>query len=158
MTEASTSNPPANPLRPPTSQYPQSSAQIDNILTEIYHLRDTMTDTVQNPNKIANASPTFPRKSGKNNEFEHLLLNHLRPHHHKLSEEQKLANFQSLLGDDVIEFWQSLKITNQTLLAQVSRYFKEEYAKEDLKELAKYNFDQMRYNPSTETFNDLTIS
>ena len=117
-----------------------------------------MTDTVQNPKKTANASPTFPKKSGKNNEFEHLLLNHLRPRQHKLSEEQKLTYFQSLLGDDAVEFWQSLKITNQTLLAQVSRYLKEEYAKEDLKNLAKYNFDQMRYNPSTETFNDLTNS
>ena len=47
---------------------------------------------------------------------------------------------------------QSLKITNQTTQAQVLRYFKKEYAKEDLKEVAKYKFDQMRYNPSAETF------
>ena len=83
-----------------------------------------------------------------------MLLNQLRPHQHKLSEEQKLTYFQSLLRDDAIEFWQSLKITNQTTLAQVLRYFKNEYAKEDLKEVAKYKFDQMRYDPSAETFND----
>ena len=47
-----------------------------------------------------------------------------------------------------------MKITNQTPLAQVLRYFKKEYAKEDLKEVAKYKFDQMRYDPSTQTFND----
>ena len=29
------------------------------------------------------------------------------------------------------------------------------YAKEDLKEVAKYMFDEMRYNPIAETFNDL---
>ena len=45
-------------------------------------------------------------------------------------------------------------MTNQTTLAQVLRYFKNEYAKEDLKEVAKYKFDQMRYDPSAETFND----
>ena len=58
-----------------------------------------------------------------------------------------------MLRDDAIEFWQSLKITNQTTLAQVLRYFRKEYAKEDLKEMAKYKFDQMRYDPATETFN-----
>ena len=36
----------------------------------------------------------------------------------------------------------------------VLRYFKKEYAKEDLKEVAKYKFDQMRYDLSTETLND----
>ena len=72
-----------------------------------------------------------------------------------MSEKQKLTSFQSLLRDDDIEFWQSLKITNQTTLVQVLRYFKKEYAKEDLKEVAKYKFDQMRYDPSIETLNDL---
>ena len=71
-----------------------------------------------------------------------------------LSEEQKLTYFQSLLRDDAIEFWQSLKMTSQTTLAQVLRYFKKEYAKEDRKEVAKYKFDQMRYDPTAETFND----
>ena len=71
-----------------------------------------------------------------------------------MSEKQKLTYFQSLLRDDAIEFWQSLKLTTQTTLAQVLRYFKKEYAKEDLKEVAKYKFDQMRYDPTAETFNE----
>ena len=90
----------------------------------------------------------------KYNKFEHLLVNHLRPHQHKISEEQKLTYFQSLLRDDAIEFWRSLKMTTQTTLAQVRRYFKKEYAKEDIKEVAKYKFDQMYYAPTAETFND----
>ena len=45
-------------------------------------------------------------------------------------------------------------MTSQTTLAQVLRYFKKEYAKEDVKEVAKYKFDQMRYDPTAETFND----
>ena len=39
-------------------------------------------------------------------------------------------------------------------MAQVLRYIKEEYAKEDLNEVAKYEFDQMRYDPTAETFNE----
>ena len=144
-----------NPPRQSTSQYPQSSAQqFDDIVTEIHHLRDTMTDTVQHPKILHTQVPLFRGNREKYNEFEHLLLNHLRPHQHKLSEEQKLTYFQSLLRDDAIEFWQSLKMTSQTTLAQVLRYFKKEYAKEDLKEVAKYKFDQMRYDPTAETFND----
>ena len=113
-----------------------------------------MTDIVQHPKILQTQVPFFRGNQEKYNEFEHLLLNHLRPHQNKLSEGQKLTYFQSLLRDDAIEFWQSLKITTQTTLAQVLRYFKKEYAKEDLKEVAKYKFDQMRYGPATETFNE----
>ena len=96
-----------------------------------------MTDTVQHLKTLHIQVPHFRSNRDKYNEIEHLLLNHLRPHQHKLSEEQKLTYFQSLLCDEAIEFWQSLKITTQTTLAQVLRYFKKEYAKEDLKEVAK---------------------
>ena len=92
VTGASTSSPQTNPLRPPTSQYPQSSAyQIDNIVSEIHHLRDTKTDTVQHPKILQTQVPLFRGNWGKYNEFEHLLLNHVRPHQHNLSEEQKLT-------------------------------------------------------------------
>ena len=143
-----------NSTQQSTSRYPQPPAnQFDDIVNEIHHLRDTMTDTVQHPKILHTQVPLFRGNREKYNEFEHLLLNHLRPHQHKLSEEQKLTYFQSLLRDDAIEFGQSLKMTSQTTLAQVLRYFKKEYAKEDLKEVAKYKFDQMRYDPSVETFN-----
>ena len=144
-----------HPTHQSTSRYPQPPAhQFNDIVTEIHHLRDTMMDTVQHPKILQTQVPLFRGNREKYNEFEHLLLNHLRPHQHKLSEEQKLTYFQSLLRDDAIEFWQSLKMTNQTTLAQVLRYFKKEYAKKDLKEVAKYKFDQMRYDTSAETFND----
>ena len=144
-----------HPTHHATSRYPQPPAnQFDDIVNEIHHLRDTITDTVQLPKILHTQVPLFRGNRKKYNEFEHLLLNHLRPHQHKLSEEQKLTYFQSLLRDDAIEFWQSLKMTSKTTLAQVLRYFKKEYAKEDLKEVAKYKFDQMRYNPTAETFND----
>ena len=148
VTGVSKTNHLPNPPRQSISQYCQPPAnQFDDIVTEIHHLRDTMTDTVQHPKILQTQVPLFRGNRENHNEFEHLLLNHLRPHQHKLSEEQKLTYFQSLLRDDAIEFWQSLKMTNQTTLAQVLRYFKNEYAKEDLKEVAKYKFDKMRYDP-----------
>ena len=134
-----------NPAHQSTSRYPQPPAnQFHDIVNEIHHLRDTMTDTVQHLKILHTQVPLFRGNREKYNEFEHLLLNHLKPHQQKLSEEQKLTYFQSLLRDDAIEFWQSLKITSQTTLAQVLRYFKKEYAMEDLKEVAKYKFDQKR--------------
>ena len=126
-TGVQTNNTQTNPMRPSTSHYPQSSAhQIDDIVTEINHLRDTMTDNVQHPKILHTQVPLFRGNREKYNDFEHLLLNHIRPHQHKLSEEQKLTYSQSLLRDDAIEFWQSLKITTQTTLAQVLRYIKKE--------------------------------
>ena len=155
VTGVQTNNIQTNPMRPPTSHYTKSSAhRIDDIVAEIHHLRDTMTDTVQHPKILHTQVPLFRGNREKYNDFEHLLPDHLRLHQHKLSEEQKLTYFQSLLRDDAIEFWQSLKITTQTTLAQVLRYFKKEYAKEDLKEVAKYKFDQMRYDPTAEIFNE----
>ena len=111
-----------------------------------------MTDTVQHPKIHQTQVSLFWGNREKKNEFAHLLLNHLRQHQHKLSDELKMTYFKSLLRDDAYEFWQSLEMTNQTTLAHVLRYFKKEYAKEDLKEVVK--FYQMYYDPSGETFND----
>ena len=67
---------------------------------------------------------------------------------HKLTEEQKLG----LLQDDAKEFWQSLKITTDSTLIDVLQSFSKEQAKEDFKDVAKYKFDQMRYDTTTELF------
>ena len=96
VTGAPTINPQTNPLCPSTSQFPQSSTnQIDDIVNEIHHLRDTTTNTVQRPTRLQTQVPLFRGNRETYNEFEHLLVNHLRPHQHKLSEEQKLTYFQS---------------------------------------------------------------
>ena len=92
VTGASTSNAHTNTPHPLTAQYRQSSAhQIEDIVTEIHHLRDTMTDSVQHPKIFQTQVPLFRGNREKYNEFEHLLLNHLRPHQHKMSEKQKLT-------------------------------------------------------------------
>ena len=51
--------------------------------------------------------PKFRGSKGKVNEFEHLLLNHLRPHQHRITEKNKFLYFQSLSGDEAIDAaWQ----------------------------------------------------
>ena len=123
-------------------------------MTEIHNLRTTMTDGVIQPKILQTQVPLFRGNREKYNELEHLLKNHLRPHMNKLTDEQKLNYFQSLLRDEAIEFWQTLKITTETTLQDVLQAFTKEYAKEDLKEVSKYKFDQMRYDPTKESFAD----
>ena len=96
--------------------------------------------------------PNFRGQKDKFVEFEHLLLNHLSPLANKITEENKLHFFQSLLRDDAIEYWQSIQITPMTTLKDVLDLFRKEFAKEDLKEVARYKWDQARYDPTTETF------
>ena len=81
-----------------------SAPQLTDVMTEIHHLRNTMGDTFTQPKILQTQVPLFKGNREKYNKFEHLLLNHLRPHAHKLTEEQKLNYFQSLLKDDAIEF------------------------------------------------------
>ena len=88
---------------------PTTEPQIDDVLTEIHNLRTTMTDGVIQPKILQTQVPLFRGNREKYNEFEHLLKNHLRPHMNKLTEEQKLNYFQSLLRDEAIEFWQTKK-------------------------------------------------
>ena len=84
---------------------------MDDDMTEIQNLRTTMTDGVMQPKILKTQVPLFRGNREKYNEFDHLLKNHVRPHMHKLTEEQKLNYFQSLLRDDAMEFWQTMKIT-----------------------------------------------
>ena len=58
-----------------------------------------------------------------------------------------------MLRDDAIEFWQSMKITTQTTLAPVLRYFNKENVRRFVRKKKKYKFVLMCYNPSVETFN-----
>ena len=139
----------------PPNGTPQSNSsipQIADVMTEIHHLRSTMGETLTQPKILQTQVPLFKGNRDKYNEFEHLLLNHLRPHAHKLTEEQKLNYFQSLLRDDAIEFWQTLPITTETTLRDILMAFKKEYAKEELSEVSKFKFDQLRYDPTTESF------
>ena len=121
-------------------------------MTKTHNLRTTMTDGVIQPKILQTQVLLFRGNCEKYNEFEHLLKNHLRSHMHKLTEEQKLNHFQILLRDIAIEVLQTLKINTETTLTDILQAFNKAYAKEDLKEVSKYKFDQMRYNPTVESF------
>ena len=146
------------PMPIPNTQLPRRtpqsfhSPQIDDVMTEIHNLRTTMTDGEIQPKILRTQVPLFSGNRDKYNEFERLLKNHHGPHMNKLTDEQKLNCFQSLLRDDALEFWQTLKINTETTLTDILTTFNKEYAKEDLKEVSKYKFDQMKYDSTTESF------
>ena len=73
-----------------TPRSDESIPQIADVMTEIHHLRSTMGETLTQPKILQTQVPLFKGNRDKYNEFEHLLLNHIRPHAHKLTEEQKL--------------------------------------------------------------------
>ena len=95
-----------------------------------------MTDGMIQPKILQTQVSLFCGNREKYNEFEHLVKNHIRPHMHKLKEEQKFNYFQSLLRDDAIEFWQTMKINIEMTLTDILQAFNKEYAKEDLKEVS----------------------
>ena len=100
-----------------------------------------MTDGVIQPKILQTQVPLFRGNRDKYNEIKHLLKNHTRPHMNKLTEDQKLNYFRSLLRDDAIELWQTLKINTETTLPDILLAFNNKYAKEDLKEVSKYKLD-----------------
>ena len=98
--------------------------------------------------------PNFRGIKDKYNEFEHLLLNHFRPIANKITEEDKIHFFQSLLRGEAIDFWQTITISSTTTLQDVLQLFREEFAKEDMREVARYNWNEAKYDPTTQTFGD----
>ena len=108
-------------------------------------------NTTTNTKLLQTHVPNFRGQKNKLVEFQHFLLNHLSPLANTVTQENKLHFFQSLLGDESIENWQSIQITPATTLKDVSDMFRKEFAKEDLKEAAFYKWDQARYNPTSET-------
>ena len=98
--------------------------------------------------------PTFRGSKDKYNEFEHLLLNNFRPIANKITEEDKIHVFQSLLRDEATDFWQTITINPTTTLQDVLQLFRKEFAKEDMREVARYKRNEAKYDPTTQTFRD----
>ena len=126
----------------------------ERLLNAIETIPQRIKSTTTNTKLLRTHVPNFRGQKDKFVEFEHLLLNHLSSLANKITEENKLHFFQNFLRDEAIEFWQSIRITPLTTLEDVLDMFRKELAKEDLKEVARYKWDQARYDPTTETFND----
>ena len=126
----------------------------EQLLNAIETIPQRIKSTTTSTKLLQTHVPNFRGQKNKFVEFEHLFLNHLSPLANKITEENKLHFFQSLLRDEAIEYWQSIQITPLTTLKDVLDLFRKEFAKEDLKEVARYKWDQARYDPTTETFSD----
>ena len=61
-----------------------TTPQLTDVMTEIHHLQSSMGDTMTQPKILQTQVPLFKGNREKYNEFEHLLLNHLRPHAQKV--------------------------------------------------------------------------
>ena len=109
----------------------------ERLLNAIETIPQRIKSTTTNTKLLQTHVPNFRGQKDKFVEFEHLLLNHLSPLANKITEENKLHFFQSLLRDDAIEYWQSIQITPLTTLKDVLDLFRKEFAKEDLKEVAR---------------------
>ena len=126
----------------------------ERLLNAIETIPQRIKSTTTNTKLLQTHVPNFRGQKDKFVEFEHLLLNHLSPLANKITDENKLHFFQSLLRDEAIEYWQSIQITPLTTLKDVLDLFRKEFAKKDLKEVARYKWDQARYDPTTGTFSD----
>ena len=130
----------------------------ERLLNAIETLPQRIKSSTTNTKLLQTHVPDFRGQKYKFVDFEHLLLNHLSPLANKITEENKLHFFQSLLRDEAVEYWQSIQITPLTTLKDVLDLFRKEFAKEDLKEVARYKWDEARYDPTTETFGDFLES
>ena len=128
--------------------------QCENIIGAMTMLPHRLQATNTNHKLLHALVPTFRWNKGRFNEFEHLLRNHLRPFSNRLTEEMKLQLFQTLLPEEAIEFFQSLTISTDTMLTEVLAKFRKELTKDDLKDLARYKWDQAKYDPTVKTFLD----
>ena len=127
---------------------------MEQVVDAIHRLPQILHRDAHQQKVLSTQVPNFRGSKDKFNEFEHLLLNHLRPHQNRLTEEAKLQYFQSLLRDEAIEFWQTLRINSETTLKDVLQLFNKEFTKDDFREVSKYKWNQITYDPTKENFGD----
>ena len=87
-------------------------------------------------------------------EFKNLRLNDIRPFQNKITEGEKLQFFLSLLRENAIEFWQTIKVTFDTTLRDILQMFRKEFARDNLKEISRYRRDQLKSDLQNESFSD----
>ena len=133
-------------------------SQEERLLNAIETIHQRIKNTKADTKLLQTHVPNFRGQKDEFVEFEHLQLNHLSPLVKKITEENKLHFFQSLVRDEAIEYWQSTQITPVTTLKDVLDLFRKEFAKKEIKKVARYKWDQARYDPTTESFGDFLKS
>ena len=89
---------------------------MDHTVTAITELPHILQRDAAQTRMLYRQIPFFRGSQHKLNEFEHLLLNHLRPHQNHIIEKNKFHFFQSLLCEKAIDFWPTLLASPETTL------------------------------------------
>ena len=143
------------------TNYDQEQSEDDDIELNMTQLLNTITNVAtmiqrntQKHKLLQIQVFTFEGQRERYNEFKHLLLNHLRPFQNKITEEEKLHFSTSLLREAAIEFWQTIRLTPDNTLREVFQMIRKEYARNDFKEVRRYQWDHFKYEPQHESFSD----
>ena len=81
----------------------KTSSQMNLAVSAINNLPTILHRYVSQTKVLHTKVPNFRGSKDKFNEFEPLLPNHLQSNQHRITEQNKLNNFQSLLGDETIK-------------------------------------------------------
>ena len=112
------------------------SSQMNQVVSAINSPLAILQSNVTQIKVLHTQVPKFIGSKDKSIEFEHLLLNHLLPHQHKITEENKLHYFPSLLRDEVVVFRQTLRISTKTTPRNVLIKFQKKWSRRFQKSLS----------------------
>ena len=131
---------PSRNKREENSQTSDVTEQYENIIDAITTLPNKLKSKNTNHKLLHRQVPTLRGNKDRFNEVEYLLRNHVRPFSNQLRKEAKLENFQSLLREEVVQFFQSLMICTETTPTDVLDKFRVEFTKDDLKRSSDTNW------------------
>ena len=80
----------------------------------------------EKPILLQTQMPTSKGQKKCYNEYEGLLCNHLNPLPNRITEEEKLQFFRSLLREDAIEYRQTIRVTRTTSFRRVLQMYRKE--------------------------------
>ena len=126
---------------------------MDKVMATITDLPRLLHRTQAMTQLLETQMPVFQGQQETYNKLEHLLSNHIRSFKNKLTEDEKLQVFLDFLRDDALEFWQTLHINPEMTLQDVLTKFRKVYAREDFKEVSRYEAVYLKFDPKAETFN-----
>ena len=124
-----------------------NKSPIDHVVTAINNLPDKLKRNAAHTRILNTQIPNFPGSENKLLGTELPLLNHLRPHQNRFTEEHRLYYILSFLHDEALDFWQTLRITPKRKPKVVLEMYRKEFAKDHFKEVSNFKWDQLGYDP-----------
>ena len=120
-----------------------NSANFSNIITRISKFLKPLTTTM----------PTFDGKSEKFELFEDLFQTSLKIHN-RLTEEDKINYFHSLMPGDALQTFKNITSPNEKNLGEILTVLRRKYLKSQSMAAAKHKFQRMVFNPTKQTLID----